>query len=172
MPTIHLETAIDAPPERCFDLSLSIDLHRNSSAQNHERAVAGVMSGVMKLGDVVTWEAIHFGVKQRLTTKITSYDRPYRFTDEMQRGAFEEITHQHEFISHPPGTLMIDVFTFRAPFGPLGRLAEMLVLTPYMKSLLLTRNQYIKQTAEAGIDAARLAQMHETRGVKDSQTQF
>ena len=33
---------------------------------------------------------------------------------------------------------MIDLFTFRAPFGILGRLAETLVLTRYMKGLLLT----------------------------------
>jgi ligand-binding SRPBCC domain-containing protein len=156
MPTIRLETAIAAPPERCFDLSLSVDLHQNSTAGTHERAIAGVKSGVMKLGDTVTWEAVHFGVKQHLTTKVTSYERPSRFTDEMLRGAFQEIVHHHEFISQRLGTLMIDIFTFRAPFGPLGRLAEALFLTRYMKNLLLTRNRYIKQAAEAGMDAASL----------------
>jgi hypothetical protein len=47
---------------------------------------------------------------------------------------------------------MIDLFTFRAPLGPLGRLAETLVLTRYMKGLLLTRNSYLKQVAESGAD--------------------
>jgi ligand-binding SRPBCC domain-containing protein len=152
MPTIRLETFIDASPERCFDLSLSVDLHQRSVAHTHERPVAGVTSGMMKLNDTVTWEAVHFGIKQHLTTKITAYERPHRFTDEMIRGAFQEITHTHEFISQPPGTLMIDLFTFRAPLGILGRLAEMLVLTHYMKGLLLTRNRYLKQVAEAGTD--------------------
>lgn len=122
--------------------------------RTHERPVAGVMTGMMKLGDTVTWEAVHFGIKQHLTSKITSYERPYRFTDEMVRGAFKEIIHAHEFVSQPPGTLMIDVFMFRAPFGILGRLAELLVLTRYMKGLLLARNSYLKQVAEAGSDAA------------------
>jgi hypothetical protein len=45
-----------------------------------------VISGVMKLGDTVTWEAKHFGIKQHLTSKITAYERPYRFTDEMVQG--------------------------------------------------------------------------------------
>jgi ligand-binding SRPBCC domain-containing protein len=156
MPIIRLETFIDASLERCFDLSLSIDLHRHSVAHTHERPIAGVTSGVMKLGDTVTWEAVHFGIKQHLTSKITAYERPYRFTDEMIQGAFQEMTHLHEFVPQPPGTLMIDLFTFRAPLGILGRLAEMLILTRYMKGLLLTRNKSLKQGAEAGTDPALL----------------
>ena len=156
MPTIRLETSIDASPERCFDLSLSVDAHHHSVAHTHERPIAGVTSGMMKLGDTVTWEAVHFGVKQHLTSKITVYERPSRFTDEMIQGAFQEMTHIHEFVPQSRGTLMIDLFTFRAPLGILGRLAETLVLTRYMKGLLLTRNRYLKQVAEAGTDAARL----------------
>jgi ligand-binding SRPBCC domain-containing protein len=99
---------------------------------------------------------VHFGIKQHLASKITAYERPSRFTDEMIRGAFQEIIHIHEFVPQPPGTLMTDLFTFRAPLGILGRLAETLVLTRYMKGLLLTRNRYLKQVAEAGTDTALL----------------
>jgi hypothetical protein len=49
MPTIRLETLIAAPPDRCFDLSLSVDLHRQSVAHTHERPVAGMTTGVMRL---------------------------------------------------------------------------------------------------------------------------
>ncbi|GCE22866.1 hypothetical protein [Dictyobacter kobayashii] len=45
---------------------------------------------------------------------------------------------------------MIDKFRYQAPFGIFGKLAEMLFLTQYMKKLLLTRNVYLKQAAEAG----------------------
>lgn len=149
MPTIHLETLIAASPERCFDLSLSVDLHRDSVAHTHERPIAGVTSGVMRLGDTVTWEAVHVGVKQHLTTKITVYERPYVFVDEMIRGIFHELKHRHVFVPQPSGTLMIDTFTFQAPFGMLGKVAEALFLTRYMQGLLLTRNRYLKQVAEA-----------------------
>ncbi len=74
----------------------------------------------------------------------------------MVEGIFQEMTHLHEFVPQPPGTLMIDLFTFRAPLGILGRVAEVLVLTRYMKGLLLRRNRYLKQVAEAGMDAAFL----------------
>src|SRR5260221_5980744 len=108
MPTIRLETYINAPIERCFDLSLSVDLHRHSVAHTHERPIAGVTTGMMKLGDTVTWEAVHFGIKKRLVSKITAYDRPYRFSDGMIRGAFHEITHLHWCVPQSPATPMID----------------------------------------------------------------
>src|SRR5579883_1657499 len=117
MPTIKLETFINASLERCFDLSLNVDLHHHSVAHTHERPIAGVTSGGMKLGDTVTWEAVHFGVKQHLTTKITAYERPNRFIDEMIQGVFQKIVHLHIFIPQATGTLMIDIFTFRAPLG-------------------------------------------------------
>jgi ligand-binding SRPBCC domain-containing protein len=152
MATIHLTTFIKAPVERCFDLSLNVDLHRHSVAHTRERPVAGVTRGTMKLGDTVTWEAIHFGVKQRLTTQITTYDRPQSFTDEMICGVFHSMKHIHKFVSQPPGTLMIDLFSFRAPLGVLGWVAEKLILTRYMKGLLLVRNSYLKQVAETNVE--------------------
>jgi ligand-binding SRPBCC domain-containing protein len=152
MPVIRLETSIQAPIERCFDLSLSVDLHRLSSTEAHERPVAGVLTGMMKLGDTVTWEAVHFGIKQQLTSKITAYERPHHFTDEMLRGVFQEMKHIHEFFPTHGGTLLVDTFLFRAPLGPLGRLAETLLLTRYMKSLLLVRNRYLKRFAETDRD--------------------
>src|SRR5260370_35905494 len=131
MAIIRLETYINAPIERCFDLSLSVDLHRHSVAHTHERPIAGVTSGVMKLGDTVPWEAVHFGIRQHLTSKITAYERPYHFTDKMTKGSFQEMTHIHEFVPQSSGTLMIFLFTFCAPLGILGRLADTLILAHY-----------------------------------------
>lgn len=149
MPVIRLETLIQAPIERCFDLSLNVDVHSRCANETQERPVAGVTTGSMKLGDTVTWEAIHFGIRQRLTSKITAYDRPHRFTDEMVKGAFHMIKHTHEFVPTDDGTRVIDTFLFRAPLGPLGRLVEALVLTRYMTQLLLARNNCLKHVAEA-----------------------
>jgi ligand-binding SRPBCC domain-containing protein len=148
MSLIILETFIHAPVERCFDLSLNVDTHASSMGHSQERAVAGVTTGMMGLNDTVTWEAVHFGVKQRLTSKITLLERPHRFIDEMVRGAFKELKHTHEFVPQGNGTLMRDRFAFKAPLGPLGWIVEKLFLERYMRSLLLLRNQHIKQAAE------------------------
>jgi hypothetical protein len=147
MPTIRLQTCVHAPPERCFDLSLSVDLHAQSQAHARERPVAGVLAGGMHLGDTVTWEAVHF----------TAYERPSRFTDEMDAGIFQELRHDHLFVPQAHGTLMLDVFTFRAPLGILGRLAEIVFLTRYMRGLLRSRNRYLKQVAESGTEPPPLA---------------
>jgi hypothetical protein len=47
-----------------------------------ELAIGGVTSGIMKLGDTVTWRARHFGMIFQMTSAITEYQYPSRFVDE------------------------------------------------------------------------------------------
>lgn len=149
MPVIRVETRIAAPIERCFDLARNVEAHQDSLAGTGERAVAGVTSGLLGPGDTVTWEATHFGVKQRLTARITAFAPPDRFVDELVRGAFHAFTHTHDFTRITVGTLMVDTFRYTAPLGPLGRLADVLFLERYMRQLLTARGQALKQAAEA-----------------------
>lgn len=148
MPTIHLKTFIEAPPGICFDLSRSIELHEASTASTNEKAIAGRTSGLCEKGDVITWEATHFGIRQQLTVQITAMDAPHFFEDKMLRGAFKSMEHQHFFKAVSGGTEMKDVFTFSAPLGFLGKIAENLVLRSYLTRFLLHRNAMIKQEAE------------------------
>ncbi|CAG7642088.1 cell division protein [Paenibacillus allorhizosphaerae] len=148
MPIIRTELYIRAPRELCFDLARSIDIHAESTAQTREKAVAGITHGFIELGQSVTWEAVHFGIRQRLTAKITEFERPWYFVDEMVSGAFKRFRHMHEFKSAAGGTLMIDVFDYTSPLGMLGSMADKLFLENYMKKFLVQRNEYIKQTAE------------------------
>ncbi len=148
MTTIVLTTLIDAPPEACFDASIDVDEHLASTAHTKERIVAGVMHGKMQLGDTVTFEARHFGARMRLTSKITEYDRPHRFVDEMVSGPFKSIWHEHLFEASEGGTTMTDTFRVAAPLGPLGLLAESLFLKSYLQRLIMGRNAHIKRCAE------------------------
>lgn len=149
MKTIVLETLIDASPEVCFDVSIDVDVHMESTRHTGERIVAGVSSGTMKLGDTVTFEARHFGVVMRLTSRIAECERPRRFVDEMVSGPFKSIWHEHLFEPDGSGTRMRDTFQFCAPLGPLGSLAESLFLLRYMRRLLEGRNAHIKRVAES-----------------------
>jgi ligand-binding SRPBCC domain-containing protein len=146
---IELCTRIAAPPERCFDLARSVDLHVRSTAATGERAVGGKTAGLLELGDEVTWRARHFGVRQSLSGRITAYDRPRHFQDTMLRGAFRRLLHDHFFDPADGGTVMRDVFEYAAPLGPLGRLAERLFLTAYMRRFLEARNRELKAVAES-----------------------
>lgn len=122
----------------------------DSVSATGERAVSGVTSGLLDPGDEVTWEAVHFGVRQRLTSRITEFDRPRRFVDEMVRGAFRRLRHVHEFQSLGDETLMTDEFDYASPLGILGRLADVLFLETYMTKLLGRRNTRLKELAESG----------------------
>jgi len=149
MPTIHLETLIRAPMELCFDLARSVDVHMASTNHTGERAISGVTSGMMNLNDEVTWEAKHFYVRQRLTSRITAMERPIMFIDEMQRGAFKRWHHLHTFEAQGGETLMLDEVDYQSPLGILGRIADKLFLERYMTRLLMVRNAHIKRVAEA-----------------------
>jgi ligand-binding SRPBCC domain-containing protein len=58
--------------------------------------------------------------RQRLTVRVTAFNRPQHFQDIMVAGAFKSMRHDHEFFEHPNGTLMVDRFEFQSPFGILG----------------------------------------------------
>jgi ligand-binding SRPBCC domain-containing protein len=149
MPTIHLTTFVAAPAQRVFDLARSIDLHRKSMAHTGEEAIAGTTNGLIGLNDTVTWKARHLRRTRIFKSKITAMSEPVSFTDEMVQGDFKSLRHEHHFKKIDNGTLLIDIFTFESPYGGLGRLAERLFLTRYMKNLLEMRNKMIKEYAES-----------------------
>jgi len=143
---------IRAPIEVCFDLARSVEVHLAGNVHWGESAVAagGVTSGLVGLGERVTWRARHFGVWQTLTSEITALERPTYFRDVMIEGAFRRMTHDHFFRSLSAGvTEMKDVFCFAAPLGILGLMAEGLVLRRYMRALLRERNGVVKQFGES-----------------------
>jgi ligand-binding SRPBCC domain-containing protein len=148
--TVEFEvtTEIAAAVQRVFDLSLDIDAHLASMSDSSERAVAGVTTGQIGLGEEVTWKARHFGVVWTMTSRITELDAPTRFVDEQVRGPFRRFRHEHRFEPEDEVTLMSDLIAFDAPFGPVGRAAEILALGRYIPHLIAERNQYPKQAAE------------------------
>lgn len=145
-------TRIQAPIERCFDLARSVEVHLAGNVHFGEQAVAaaGVTSGLIDMGQQVTWRAKHLGFWHNLTSEITAMERPVYFQDVMVRGPFRSMRHDHYFRSLAGDeTEMKDVFCFAAPVPVLGVVAEKLLLRRYMKSLLHERNVVVKQIAES-----------------------
>ncbi|RFZ84588.1 cell division protein [Mucilaginibacter terrenus] len=148
MSIIKLTTNINAPADICFDLSRSIDLHLNSMQHTDERAVAGRLFGHMDLNDQVTWEARHFGLKFRMTIRISEMRWPEYFIDEIVKSPFKLLRHLHTFERKGRATVMSDEFIFRSPFGWIGKIVDKFLLEPYMRKLLTKRNDVIKHAAE------------------------
>jgi ligand-binding SRPBCC domain-containing protein len=136
-------TRTSKSPQEMFDLSRSIDAHKESMARSREHAIAGVGAGLISLGEEVTWRARHFGVPLTMTSRVTEMEAPARFVDEQVRGPFRSFRHVHEFTSDAGGTVMVDKVAFTAPFGPLGRLIEKLVLARYLRKLIEERGRHL-----------------------------
>ena len=168
MPSITVETRIAAPRERVFDLSRDAAAHAESSAFTGERIVEpGRTSGLLELGDLLTFEGRHLGLRQRVTVRITEMDPPRRYVDECVRGVLRELHHVHEFLEdgapHPrfadplpaggergvAGTIMRDTITWRSPLGILGRAADALFVAPHMRWFVTEKQGRLKRMAEA-----------------------
>jgi ligand-binding SRPBCC domain-containing protein len=149
MEKIRLTTWIDAPVERCFKLSVSIDLHVKSAVWTGEEAVGGVTTGLIGEGETVTWEGRHLGLRQRYTSRIDAW-RPYNyFRDVMVRGAFVQFEHDHFFAKMDDGTRMRDEVRFSTRGGVLGRLVAKTLVRRHLKTFLIRRNAVIKRVAES-----------------------
>ena len=149
MPTIHITTFIKAPVERVFDLSRSIDLHKESMKDYNEQAVGGTRFGLIGKDETVTWTAKHFFKTRVLKVGITEMKKPFSFIDEQRKGDFKMMKHEHHFKSCDNGTIMIDVLDFETPYGMLGRILNSFYIISYLKKLLQQRNRVIKEFAES-----------------------
>jgi hypothetical protein len=148
VPTLTLVTSIAAPIERCFDLARNIDFHVDSMGSTGERAVAGVIAGLIGPDQEVTWEGRHFGFRFRFSSRITAFRQPTYFQDSMVAGPFAVFVHDHRFESRAGCTVMTDEIRFRSPFGVLGALVDRLILAPYLSRLVGGLNGALKRAAE------------------------
>ncbi|MDF2920415.1 MAG: cyclase [Microbacterium sp.] len=123
--SFEIVTRAAVPAEALFDASRDIGAHVASMHGTGERAIDGVTRGLIGLNETVTWRAWHFGIPFRMTSRITELERPHRFVDEQT-------------------TIMTDRVTLASPV--LGRLAERLVLVPYLRRLLTRRAEHLATT--------------------------
>jgi ligand-binding SRPBCC domain-containing protein len=149
METIRLATWINAPVERCFQLSLSIDLHVASTSSSREEAVDGVTTGLIGQNETVTFQGRHLGLRRSHTSRIETL-RPYiYFRDVMISGSFRHFEHDHHFAAMDDGTRIRDEIEFSLPWGPLGRAITGLYLKRHLVRMLNERNAFLKRVAES-----------------------
>ena len=148
MAKIHLTSFIAAPIERVFDLSRSINLHQLSTASTNEKAIDGVMTGLINKNETVTWQAKHLCKTRQFTSRITEMKSPDFFVDEMIKGDFKSFQHQHHFKAADNGTIMIDLLNFETPYGTFGKIVNSIFLRSYLERFLLKRNEVIKEYAQ------------------------
>lgn len=140
--TIH----INAPIERCFLLSTSIELVAETLEM---RPMDGKTEGLIVEGDRILWHGWKFGVPQFHETLITRYEAPTFFQDTMGRGRFRKFQHDHSLAEIDGHTLLHDKVRFALPLGFLGQMVARQVMVPYIAGLVQRRFQLLKRLAES-----------------------
>lgn len=140
---------VDAPIERCFLLSTSIDLVRRTLKMNPIEGDARWRSkGLIVGGDRVHWRGWQFGLPARHDSLITGYERPSFFQDSMESGYFKTFQHDHRFEEVGGHTLLVDVVRFSMPLGFAGKAVGKAIVVPHVLGLLLRRFELLKRVAE------------------------
>lgn len=148
MTTINLITKINAPKQIVFDLSRNIDIHKISTSQTNEKAIAGVTSGLINHNKTVTWRGKHFGIYLTHKSIISVMEIPNYFVDEMVEGKFKSFKHEHSFVEKDGKTVMIDNLIYETPFGIFGKLFDKFILKKYLTDFIKKRNSKLKNLAE------------------------
>jgi len=150
LPTILVSTTIHAPIDRCFALSTRVELVQRSLGM---KLIGGVTTGHITANSRVIWRGWKFGLPTEHHTLITAFEPPHNntayFEDSQERGRFATFRHEHLLRQHGERTTLEDRVHFTLPFGPLGRLAAALLLSPHIRSLARQRFALIKQLAES-----------------------
>jgi ligand-binding SRPBCC domain-containing protein len=148
MTTIHLTTKINAPQKTIFDASRNIDIHQLSASKSNEKAIAGVMTGLINLNETVTWRGKHFGFYLTHKSRITALNHHDYFVDEMEEGKFKSFKHEHFFEEKYGTTIMTDKLCYETPYGFFGKLFDVLFLKRHLTDFILHRNEVLKNLSE------------------------
>jgi ligand-binding SRPBCC domain-containing protein len=138
---------VNAPVERCFLLSTSVDLVREILGLT---PVEGRTTGLIVARDRVVWRGWKFGMPAMHETLISRYVAPTFFQDTMGRGRFQEFQHDHHFEEIDGHTHMYDVVRLSLPLGGLGKLVARYIVVPHVLKLMSRRFAILKRIAESG----------------------
>lgn len=133
------------PAWMSFSLA-GVDAPRNGSgvATNGSSAASQEDKGIrMAAGLRLHYRIRPLLVPQRWTSEITVWQPPHIFVDEQVRGPYRSWRHEHRFIAERSGTVIEDRVEYVLPFGPLGRLAHLLLVERQLKSIFDYRGRAI-----------------------------
>lgn len=151
MSKIIIRTIIHANIETCFDIARSVEIHEESFRFLDEKAISGKTSGLVQLGDFVSWEVKHLFFVQHITTKITQFKAHKLFACHMVFGFFKFFKQEYRFeaLENEKRVVMTNLLVFEPPYGYLGKLVNILFLKRYITCVSKKRDAYIKRKAEA-----------------------
>lgn len=134
------------PPWLSFEMT-GWDASRRATAAGAEAVQEDETGGsgqpVMAQGLLLYYRVRPLIVPQRWTSEITEWDPPHRFTDEQLRGPYRLWRHAHTFDRTEAGTRVGDRVEYALPFGPIGRLAHLLLVRHQLERIFAFREAVI-----------------------------
>ena len=90
----------------------------------------------MGVGTLIDYRLRLHGVPVRWRTRIEGWEPPKRFVDAQIKGPYSLWEHTHTFEEDGPGaTIIRDRVRYSIPFGPLGELADRLLVRRDLKQI-------------------------------------
>jgi ligand-binding SRPBCC domain-containing protein len=159
--TISDSIFINAPIDRCFLLSTSVELVGKTLGM---KPLEGKTNGMLVADDRLLWAGWKFGFPQMHESYVTRYERPAFFQDTMGRGRFKRYQHDHYFYEMDERTVLNDKIRFTMPLGFVGRLVGQFVLVPYLSRRLRRRLVLLRKVAQNQKEWRKyLPEEHETQ---------
>jgi ligand-binding SRPBCC domain-containing protein len=148
---LHREQTLDQPPERTFEFF--------SRAENLEAItppwlnfrITSPTPIEMHLGTLIRYRLRLHGVPVSWLTRIEEWDPPHRFVDMQISGPYALWHHAHTFEPTDDGrTLMTDIVRYGHRFGPLGTLAQRLLVERDVERIFDYRREEIAKLLGSG----------------------
>lgn len=89
----------------------------------------------MRVGTLIQYRLRLHGLPISWLTSIQAWEPPHRFVDVQVRGPYALWHHTHTFTETPEGTLARDEVRYAIGFGPLGELAERLLVRRDLRAI-------------------------------------
>jgi ligand-binding SRPBCC domain-containing protein len=106
----------------------------------------------MRAGTSLRYRLRLHGVPVSWHTVIHDWDPPHRFVDVQVRGPYALWHHTHAFASDGDGgTVMRDVVRYAIAFGPLGELAQRLLVRRDLAAIFDFRSRTVPQLVRPGL---------------------
>jgi ligand-binding SRPBCC domain-containing protein len=114
----------------------------------------------MKPGTKIDYTIHWLGLPMGWTSVITEYDPPRLFIDQQVRGPYAYWRHRHDFFSDAQGTVITDLVQYSLPLGPLGRLAQSILVKRQLLGIFRFRQLAIPKLLGVGCKTIEEPSVH------------
>ena len=142
--TLHAQTELAAPLAEVFAFFSSP--HNLAALTPSELAfeIDGDPGPAIARDVVIDYRIRVAGIPMRWRTRIERWRPGSSFVDSQERGPYRAWWHEHRFFERDGKTVMEDIVHYAPPFGPLGAIANRLVVARMLRRIFGFRRQAIR----------------------------